>query len=132
MKKTSKSECASCPALCCEGLTIDIKKPRDKEDVEVLAWKLQYEPVGVYILNQRWHLFVEGRCGYLGDDDLCTRYESRPDTCRSHNPPDCERYVEWYDEFFETPDELEAYFEKEKRRKKRRRRARNNNKKSSK
>ncbi len=121
MKDTTRSECASCRALCCEGLTIDIKKPRDKEDVEILMWKLQYENVGVYILNKRWHLFVEGRCGYLGDNDLCTRYESRPDTCRRHNPTDCERFIDWYDTFFETPEELEEYMEKERRRLKRRR-----------
>ncbi len=121
MKETTKNECASCPALCCEGLTIDIKKPRDKEDVEILMWKLQYENVGVYILNKRWHLFVEGRCGYLDDNDLCTMYENRPDTCRRHNPPDCERYVDWYDTFFETPEELEQYMERERRRLKRRR-----------
>jgi Fe-S-cluster containining protein len=118
---TTKSECASCPALCCEGLTIDIKKPRDKEDVEILAWKLQYEHIGVYILNKRWHLFIEGRCGYLDDNNLCIRYKSRPDTCRRHNPPDCERYIDWYDTFFETPEELEEYMEKERRRLKRRR-----------
>jgi len=124
MKKTTVHDCAACPALCCEGLTIDITRPRDAEDVDILKWKLQYEPVGVYILNNRWHLFVEGRCGYLGDDDLCTRYETRPDICRQHNPPDCERFVDWFDHFFETPEELDAYLDKEKQRKKRRAKAR--------
>lgn len=126
MKKTSKRECSSCPALCCEGLTIDITKPRTKEDVEILMWKLQYENVGVYILNKRWHLFIEGRCGYLDDNDLCTVYKERSDICRRHNPPDCERFVEWYDVFFETPEELQEYLEKERRRIKRRKRSNNN------
>ncbi len=114
-KNTSKSECSACPALCCEGLTIDITKPRSREDLDILMWKLQYEHVGVYVLNRKWHLFVEGRCGYLGDDDLCTRYETRSDICRGHNPPECERFVDWYDVFFETPEELEEYYEKERR-----------------
>ncbi len=129
-KKTSKAECSSCPALCCEGLTIDITRPRSREDLEILMWKIQYEHVGAYILNGRWHLFVEGRCGYLGDDDLCVRYESRNDICRAHNPPDCERFVDWYDVFFETPEELEEYYEAERRRINRRRRR--NRKKSKK
>ncbi len=128
MKKTSKRECASCPALCCEGLTIDISRPKTKDDVEVLKWKLQYEPVGVYILNKRWHLFVEGKCGYLGENDLCTKYEERSEICRRHNPPDCERFVDWYDVFFETPEDLEEYLLKEHRRLKRRNKARNNKK----
>lgn len=132
MKKTTKHECAACPALCCEGLTIDITKPRTKDEIESLMWKLQYEGVGAYILNKRWHLFVESRCGYLGDDDLCTIYERRSDICRRHNPPECERFMDWYDVFFETPEELQDYLEKERRRLKRRSKARNNKRNSKK
>lgn len=128
MKKTSKNECSTCPALCCEGLTIDITKPRTKDDVEILMWKLQYEDIGVYILNKRWHLFFSSRCGYLNGDDLCTVYEKRSDICRKHNPPQCERYLDWYDEFFSTPEELRKYFERERRRVKRRRNSGNNSK----
>ena len=118
-KDTNKHECSNCTALCCQGLTIDITKPRNRAEIDALKWQLNYEPVSVYLLNRRWHLFVEGRCGYLGEDNLCTIYESRYDICRKHNPPDCERYMDWYDKMIETPEQLEAHLEAEKKRRKR-------------
>lgn len=122
MIKTSKDACNDCEALCCQGLTIDIKKPRTRDEVETLLWQLHYDTVGIYILNKRWHLFVEGRCGYLDDNDRCTRYERRNDICRRHNPPECEKYLDWYDVMFDTPEELEAYIKKEKKKKMRKKR----------
>lgn len=116
--------CADCPALCCHGLVIPIDKPRTKADVEELKWHVQYDTVSAFIRSSRWNLMVDGRCQYLDEQNLCTRYEDRPDRCRRHNPPDCERYGPYFDLMLKTPEDVERYFARERARKRRARQAR--------
>jgi Fe-S-cluster containining protein len=111
-KKTTKPECGDCPAMCCHNLSIKILKPRTRDEIEELKWHLHYDTVQVYILNKRWHLYVQGRCRYLDSKNLCTIYGRRPDKCRQHNPPDCERFVGFYDVMLSTPEELERHLRK--------------------
>lgn len=115
--------CEGCPAKCCHTLLIPFNKPRNRDDIDHYKWQVQYDTVSIAISSHRWHLAVQGRCIYLDKDNLCTIYERRPEICRRHNPPGCERYAPWYDTLIETPEALEAYFEeqREKRRRKRRR-----------
>ena len=108
LKITDVNACGDCPAMCCYDLTIDIKKPRTNYDLEVLMWKLNYENIGIYIRNRRWHMIVKSKCQYLGADNLCTIYDKRDDICRNHMPPNCERFGEWYDRMITDPDDLEA------------------------
>ena len=116
--------CDGCPALCCHDLVQPILKPRTRADVEELKWQLHYDTVSVFIANRRWHLKAEGRCQYLDDANLCTIYDRRPEKCRRHSPPDCERYGSYYDVMIQTPEELDAYVAREKARARRRRRSR--------
>jgi len=75
--------------------------------------------MSVFIRHRRWHLLVRGsRCRYLDDNNMCTRYDSRPEVCRDHNPPECEKFGEFWDVMIETPEELDRYLNKAKRRKK--------------
>ncbi|MEJ2191689.1 MAG: YkgJ family cysteine cluster protein [Nitrospirota bacterium] len=113
-KKTTLKDCSDCPALCCHDLSITILKPRTRKEIDDLMWHLNYDTVGVYIRNRRWHLIVKGVCQYLGKDNLCTIYDDRFDTCRKHLPPYCERYDDWYDVMFRTPFELRDYLREEK------------------
>ena len=99
-------------------------KPRTLDDIEDLKWHVQYDTVSVFISNRRWRLLVEGTCQYLGEDDLCTRYATRPEKCRKHNPPDCEFYGAFHDTMLKTPEEVDEYFRRERERKKQARRAR--------
>jgi len=92
-----------------------ILKPRTREEIDELKWKLQYDTVSVFISNQRWHLQVKGRCIYLTDDCLCSIYEWRPERCRRHSPSDCERYGSYFDVRMETPEELESYLSRQRR-----------------
>ena len=114
--------CRSCPALCCKDLVLLITKPRTRQEIESLKWQLQFDTVSVFITNYRWHAMIKGRCMYLDGDDLCTIYDRRPRTCRRHNPPDCERYGEFWDVMIRTPDALESYLQKEKERRRSHRR----------
>ena len=114
-KNTTDSGCSNCPAVCCHDLTIDIKKPRTNDDIEVLMWKLNYDSVAVYVRNTRWYMLIKGACQYLGKDDLCTIYEDRFDICRDHNPPDCEWYDDWFDYMFNDPKELEHFLKEQRK-----------------
>ena len=109
----SNDLCADCPAKCCHTLLIPFKKPRDESEIAYYKWHVQYDTVRIAIRSKRWYLAIKGRCIYLNDADMCTIYERRPDTCRDHNPPNCEHYGEWCDEIIETPEELDYWFEKE-------------------
>jgi len=74
-----------------------------------MKWYLQYDTVSVAIRHHRWYLVVAGKCIYLDDHNLCTIYDRRPERCRRHRPPDCERFGAWYDTLITTPEELDAY-----------------------
>jgi len=112
--------CSDCPAKCCRELVLVMEKPRTRSDIDYYKWQLQYDTVQLAISNYRWYTVIAGRCIYLDKHNLCTIYSRRPDKCRRHNPPECEHYGKWYDVLLSTPEELEAYLEKEKLRKKRR------------
>jgi Fe-S-cluster containining protein len=105
----SQDACVDCPALCCHDLTTPIDRPRKREDIDDLRWYLHYTHVHVAIVRRQWHIVYEGRCRYLDDDNLCTIYETRPEKCRTHGPPVCEKFNVWYDYWIDTPEELEDY-----------------------
>jgi len=105
----SQDACVNCPALCCHDLAIPIDRLRLKEDIEDLKWQLRYDTVHVAIRHRRWYLVVNGRCIYLDENDLCTIYARPPETCRNHNPPDCERFGRWYEYWIDSPDSLDKY-----------------------
>jgi len=113
--------CEDCPAKCCHTLLIPFKKPRTRSMIDYYKWHVQYDTVQIAIHLRRWHLVIKGRCIYLNEKNLCSIYDNRPDTCHEHNPPACEHYGGWYDVMIDTPEELEAYFEKEKQQRKKRR-----------
>jgi Fe-S-cluster containining protein len=120
----SIAACDGCPGLCCRDLNVWIAAPRTSEEREDLLWQIQFDTVRIYIRNRRWYLLVKGNCMYLDENNRCIIYEDRPDKCRKHLPPECERYGDFWDIMFNTPDELKAYFEKRKRQSKARSKAR--------
>ena len=103
--------CTGCAALCCHDLAWPIDRPRTEQEVAALSWKLQFTGTQVVIKDSNWLLRIEGRCMYLGEDSRCTIYATRPQPCRDHNPPYCERYVRPDDVEIDTPEELVAYLE---------------------
>jgi Fe-S-cluster containining protein len=110
LPKTSRKECNKCPALCCRNLSIWIGKPANREEIDDLKWQLHFDTVRVYIRNNRWYQLVEGKCIYLDEHNRCRIYETRPDRCRRHNPPNCEFFGDFFDVMFTTPEDLENYF----------------------
>ncbi len=114
-KKLSKAEkeaiCMKCPALCCHDLAMAIKRPSTSDEIQELKWRLHFENMDIIIRKHRWYHLIRGKCMYLGDDNLCTIYEQRSETCRAHNPPDCERFAHFYDHIIRTPEELDDYLQ---------------------
>jgi Fe-S-cluster containining protein len=108
-RKRTVDACNGCPALCCHDLVMPITKPRTADDIDELKWELQYDTIRIFIRSHRWYRMIYGRCMYLDDDNLCTIYDRRPKRCRTHNPPECERFGEFYDVMLTTPEELDEY-----------------------
>ncbi|MDH4184662.1 MAG: YkgJ family cysteine cluster protein, partial [Nitrospinota bacterium] len=110
--------CKGCPARCCHGLEEAILRPTTRQDVENLKWELHFVNTQVFIRSKRWYKLSLGRCRYLDENFRCSIYERRPQICRDHSPPDCEFHGEIFDVMFKSPEELQAYIDKENRRKK--------------
>ena len=108
-RRARNDVCLKCPSICCRDLAIFVHRPRTKSDIDDMKWYLQYDTVSVAIRHHRWYLVVAGKCIYLDDHNLCTIYDRRPERCRRHRPPDCERFGAWYDTLITTPEELDAY-----------------------
>jgi len=113
--QTTKSDCHECPATCCKNLAMIIGRPHSRAEIEDLKWQIRFNTVKVYIHNRRWHLWVKGKCMYLGRSNRCTIYDTRPDKCRKYNPPHCEAFGKFYDVLLSTPDELEDYIKARKK-----------------
>lgn len=101
--------CLKCDAPCCNEIVMEVHRPRTKAEIEELEQYLYFETACIYISKRGWHVMFKGRCMYLGKDNLCAKYDSRPGRCRNHVPPDCERFGKWYDVIFETPEEYRRY-----------------------
>jgi Fe-S-cluster containining protein len=112
------SHCRSCPAICCKNLALAIGKPANKKEIDDLKWQLHFTNVKVYIRHHHWYQWIKSRCMYLSSDNKCTIYDRRPDICRKHNPPDCEKFGEFYDDMLSTPEDLDNYMAKKNKTKK--------------
>jgi hypothetical protein len=118
-KKMTLDECDGCPGMCCNGLEEQVIRPRTKKDIADYRWQLHFENTHYFIRNRRWYQLTLGACQYLDDNHFCTIYEDRPEVCRDHLPPACERHGEIFDVIFRTPEDFDAWLAKEERRKKR-------------
>ncbi len=104
--------CSHCAAKCCCYFALPIDTPEDWDDFEFIRWYLLHERATVFIEEDSWYLLVHNRCSRLGDDNLCTDYETRPEICRDYTTDNCEYEDEWvYDHYWETPEQVQEYAE---------------------
>ena len=82
--------CAQCTALCCKYVTHEIKRPRDKEDLDNLRWMMIHQGINVMIMSRTWYLKIDAVCQHLQPDNLCGIYETRPQACRDYMPDPCD------------------------------------------
>jgi Fe-S-cluster containining protein len=108
-KDKNGNVCIACEALCCRDVTMMITRPRTATEIDELLWYLNYDSAKIFIRNNRWYLSFDGTCRYLDKKNMCTIYEKRSRRCRSHNPPDCEKFAPWYDTLITSPEEFREY-----------------------
>lgn len=84
--------CARCPALCCNYVSTEIDVPTTRRDFDNIRWYLLHPGVRVYVEDDTGSWFIQfvSRCRFLGEHDLCTNYEARPQICRDLEPTVCE------------------------------------------
>ncbi len=93
---SAKTECLSC-ANCCRTLGPRIT---DK-DVERMSKPLRMKPVDIISKYLRIDedgdmVFREMPCPFLGSDNYCSIYESRPKACREYPHTDRKRFYQIY------------------------------------
>ncbi len=104
--------CGHCPAKCCRYFAMPIDTPDCWPDFEYIRWYLLHERASVFIEEDCWYLLVHTVCRHLCEDNLCGRYETRPQICREYTTKNCEYEDEWvYDHYWETAEQVEEYAE---------------------
>ncbi|MBI1388266.1 MAG: YkgJ family cysteine cluster protein [bacterium] len=116
----NESVCNRCVGLCCQYVTIEIEKPRGKRAKDDARWYVLHEGVTLIIEEDRWHVKLPSRCTKLNDDNTCSIYHERPQTCRDYSNDNCDYFSEYegWDRNYveiETPEELDKYFLSKKR-----------------
>lgn len=104
-------DCTKCkPARCCSYLTVPLDTPRTEKDFDFLLWQMAHQKVSIYIEEGEWFLSVDNRCRFLGNDDRCQIYETRPQVCRDYEAVDCAYDSEYdFDMEFRTYEEFKEY-----------------------
>ena len=117
--KPSRSElapgeilCNHCGAKCCCYFALPIDTPTDWSDFEFMRWFLLHERATVFTEDDCWYILVHNRCKELRENNLCGKYETRPQICRDYTDDMCEYEDDWvYDRYFEIPEQVEEYAE---------------------
>jgi len=93
---SENTDCLSC-ANCCKTLGPRITR----KDIEVLAGALRIKPEKVFDTYLKmdedgdW-VFRSMPCPFLGSDNYCSVYESRPKACREYPHTDRKRFYQIY------------------------------------
>ena len=122
-KIATKSLCSRCAALCCNYITIEIDKPRNKRNYDDIRWYILHEGISLMVEDERWLIKVPTSCKELDSKNRCSIYETRPITCQDYEADNCDYYNEyedWDTDYIEieTPRQLEKYRKKMKKKKK--------------
>ena len=105
-------QCSKClPAICCTYFAFGVDEPETRKDYEALLWQIAHKNVSFYIYRKAWYIMVDTRCEFLGDDNKCGIYETRPYICKEHSTDNCEYVGEdhGFTEHFKTYWELLDY-----------------------
>ncbi len=118
-KRKKKPVCIKCEAPCCRNLAMPTTRPRTRYEIDLMKWYLHFDVMKVFIRHRQWFLLVDGcNCMYLDDDSMCMKYDERMDVFHDHNPPECERFGEFWDVLMTKPEELDEYLKPKRKRKK--------------
>ncbi len=108
LDEENKRLCSGC-TQCCEYISLEIDKPKKKEDFESIIWYVLHKNISVYIDEEGdWYLEILAKCKALNNKGLCKIYKQRPEICRKHTQEDCEKYGEgdYYKYLFKTREDV--------------------------
>jgi len=104
--------CDYCTAKCCRYFALAIDKPTTRREFDYLRWYLLHERAAIFVEDGSWYLLVHSPCKHLMPDNRCAIYEERPYICRQYSTRRCEYEDTWvYEQYFETPEQIEQYAE---------------------
>jgi Fe-S-cluster containining protein len=104
--------CEYCTAKCCRYFALPIDTPDTREEFDYLRWYMIHGRVSLFVDEGTWYLMVHADCRHLLPDNRCGIYETRPQICRDYTTENCEYDDDaTYDQFFETPEQLEEFAE---------------------
>ena len=104
--------CEHCAAACCRYLALPLDKPTSARDYDDIRWYLLHECVCVFVEDGDWYIQYQTTCKKLGEDNLCTIYDTRPKICREYEAEDCD-YTGGsygYDHLFTHPKQIEEFY----------------------
>jgi uncharacterized protein len=107
--RPGESLCNHCTALCCRYFALEIDKPTCRKDFDYIRWYLLHEQTAIFTEQGAWYLLVNTPCKHLRADHRCGIYETRPKICRDYSTVGCERDDYVYENFWETPEQIEEY-----------------------
>lgn len=117
-KMTESEICVKCSG-CCRYVSVDIEKPKTKEQIDTYVYYILHRNVQIYIDNdKKWNILFITPCSELLPNGMCNIYETRPQICRDYSATACSRTGKDHTHLFKTPDALLAYLEEEKQKKK--------------
>ncbi len=104
--------CEHCAATCCRYLALPIDKPTNTRDYDDIRWYLLHAGVTVFVEDGDWYIQYQTACKLLGEDNLCTIYETRPEICREYEADGCDYPggTYGYDHHFTHAKQIEAYY----------------------
>lgn len=109
---TESEICVKCHG-CCMYVTVPLDSPRSKSAKDIFRWYLLHQNVEIYIDHDRqWQILFKTPCNQLLANGMCAIYETRPQICKDYKADACSRVGKDYIELFQTPAELDAYFDK--------------------
>ncbi|WP_435019616.1 YkgJ family cysteine cluster protein [Tundrisphaera sp. TA3] len=104
--------CDHCSGKCCRYFSVPIKQPTTWDDFDEARWYLAHGRTLIYVEEGKWYLVVMTRCKYLGPDERCRIYFSRPKICRDYTTAECEYDEDWtFEKVFEASEQLWEYAE---------------------
>lgn len=106
----AKKTCDGCGAKCCRYVAIEIDTPETKEDFENIKWYVCHKNINVYFdCDDVWHIEFLTPCEFIGDDNLCTIYEKRPQICRDYSVETCLHHNDYEEHTFTCVEDVEDY-----------------------
>lgn len=108
-----------CKAICCGHVSIEIERPKTKENFDHIRWLLAHKNITIFVDSQnKWCLDFETPCEKITEKFDCSIYSERPKICKDYPPNgflceyDSTNDNELRQISFRTIEEFEEYLDK--------------------